>query len=149
MLAQNLWWIMVAVMGLTALVLFLTLARFIRLYLMAFFARAEIGFGQLIGMALRKVDPDVIVVSKIRAVQAGLEVATADMERHYLAGRNVPNVVTLMAAAKEAGAALAWEQAVALDLAGEDLPALAQQLRDKRAVNARAVLPGPGHEDIT
>ncbi len=48
-------------------------------------------------MSLRKVNPNIIVRSKIMAIQAGLTekdgMTTRSLEAHYLAGGNVPNVV--------------------------------------------------------
>ena len=43
-----------------------------------------------------------IVLSKITAVQAGLDLTTRDLESHYLAGGRVPNVVRALIAADRA-----------------------------------------------
>jgi len=75
----------------------------------------------LIGMSLRKVNLRVIVLSKIRAVQAGLALTTNDMESHYLSGGRVPNVITALIAANRANIALTWRTATAIDLAGRDI----------------------------
>jgi uncharacterized protein YqfA (UPF0365 family) len=103
------------------LVLLLIVAQFFALYIQALFARAKVGFGELIGMKLRKVDPRVIVLSKIRAVQAGLEVTTREMESHYLSGGRVPNVITALIAANRANIELTFKTATAIDLAGRDI----------------------------
>ena len=90
------------VIGIIALVFVLIVAKFARLWLQAYFSRADIKLSELIGMWLRKVDARVIVLSKITAIQAGLELTTKDLESHYLAGGRVPNVVRALIAATRA-----------------------------------------------
>jgi len=114
-------WVLIGILVLVAVVFLAIIARFFALYIQALFARARVGLGQLIGMSLRKVDPRVIVLSKIRAVQAGLNVSTNDMESHYLAGGRVPNVITALIAANRANIDLTWKTATAIDLAGRDI----------------------------
>ena len=121
MLAETWVWVVVAIPALIVLVLLLIVAQFFALYIQALFARAKVGFGELIGMKLRKVDPRVIVLSKIRAVQAGLAVTTRDMESHYLSGGRVPNVITALIAANRANIDLTFKTATAIDLAGRDI----------------------------
>jgi len=114
-------WILVGALVLIALVVLAILGRFVKLWVQAYFARAGVTMFDLIGMTLRKVDPRVIVLSKIRAVQAGLELATREMESHYLAGGRVPNVITALIAANRAKIDLTWNTATAIDLAGRDI----------------------------
>ncbi|MCD6378380.1 MAG: flotillin-like protein FloA [Planctomycetes bacterium] len=114
-------WAIVAIIALVAFVFLAIVARFFKLWVQALFAHANITFGELIGMALRKVDPRVIVLSKIRAVQAGLDVSTRDLESHYLAGGRVPNVITALIAANRANIDLSFKTATAIDLAGRDI----------------------------
>jgi len=121
MLAQTWVWLVVAIPELSVLVLLLIVAQFFALYIQALFARAKVGFGELIGMKLRKVDPRVIVLSKIRAVQAGMAVETREMESHYLSGGRVPNVITALIAANRANIDLTFKTATAIDLAGRDI----------------------------
>jgi len=104
-----------------ALVLGVILLKFARLWLQAYFSRADIRLSELIGMWLRKVDPRSIVLSKITAVQAGLELTTKDLESHYLAGGRVPNVVRALIAANRANIELTLQTATAIDLAGRDI----------------------------
>ncbi len=104
-----------------ALVAVLIVAKFARLWLQAYFSRADIKLSELIGMWLRKVDARVIVLSKITAVQAGLELTTKDLESHYLAGGRVPNVVRALIAANRANIDLSFKTATAIDLAGRDI----------------------------
>ncbi len=109
------------VVVIAALVFLLILLKFARLWLQAYFSRADIKLSELIGMWLRKVDPKVIVLSKITAIQAGLELTTKDLESHYLAGGRVPNVVRALIAANRANIDLTLKTATAIDLAGRDI----------------------------
>ncbi len=109
------------VVGIAVLVFVLILLKFARLWLQAYFSRAEIKLSELIGMWLRKVDARVIVLSKITAIQAGLELTTKDLESHYLAGGRVPNVVRALIAANRANIDLTLKTATAIDLAGRDI----------------------------
>jgi len=109
------------VLGAVALVVLLLVLKFARLWLQAFFSRADVKLSELIGMWLRKVDARTIVLSKITAVQAGLSVTTKDLESHYLAGGRVPNVVRALIAANRANIELTLKTATAIDLAGRDI----------------------------
>ncbi len=104
-----------------ALVLGLLVAKFARLWLQAYFSRADVKLTELIGMWLRKVDMRTIVLSKITAVQAGITLTTKDLESHYLAGGRVPNVVRALIAADRANIDLSLKTATAIDLAGRDI----------------------------
>ena len=76
-------------------------------------------------MSLRKVNPRVIVRSKIMAVQAGLahdqKITTHALESHYLAGGDVPKVIEALIAASRSGIKLTLQEATALDLAGKNV----------------------------
>jgi uncharacterized protein YqfA (UPF0365 family) len=63
----------------------------------------------------------VIVINRISAKKAGLELPTNMLEAHYLAGGNVSRVVRAMIAADKAKIDLGWERATAIDLAGRDI----------------------------
>ncbi len=104
-----------------ALVLFLLMMKFFRMWLQARLSRADVKFSELIGMWLRKVDIRTIVISKITAIQAGLELTTRDLESHYLAGGNVPKVIRALIAANRANIDLTMKTATAIDLAGRDI----------------------------
>ncbi|MFO0840430.1 MAG: flotillin-like protein FloA [Phycisphaerae bacterium] len=118
----QLWWVLLAVaavVGLAALVFFV---NFGRLYIMALFARARVGFSELIGMSLRGVNSQIVVASKIQALKAGLvNVTTEDLENHYLARGRIPNVVRALIAAQRANIPLDFRTACAIDLAGRDI----------------------------
>jgi uncharacterized protein YqfA (UPF0365 family) len=108
-----------------AIVAIAVLARYFNLWIQCIFTRADINIWQLMMMSIRKVNPTVIVRSKIMAVQAGLTrvypITTRALEAHYLAGGNVPNVIRALIAAHRAHIDLDWQTAQAIDLAGRDL----------------------------
>ena len=62
-------------------------------------------------MWLRKVDSKSIVLSRITAVQAGLQISIRDLESHFLAGGRVPNVVRALIAANRANIELTFKTA--------------------------------------
>jgi uncharacterized protein YqfA (UPF0365 family) len=67
------------------------------------------------------VPPSVIVNSLITATKAGLTVTTRELETHFLAGGNVPNVIRALISADKANINLTFKQATAIDLAGRDV----------------------------
>ena len=91
------------------------------LWIQALMSGAKVSFFDLIGMTLRKVNARTIVVSRITAKKADIELSTAQLEAHYLAGGRVPNVVRALIAATRANIELSWETATAIDLAGRDI----------------------------
>ena len=109
------------VLGIVVLVVALVALKFARLWLQAYFSRADVRLSDLIGMWLRRVDSRTIVLSKITAVQAGIQLTTKDLESHYLAGGRVPNVVRALIAADRANIELTYKTATAIDLAGRDI----------------------------
>ena len=99
----------------------IVLARYLGLWVQALFSNARVSIFEIIGMRLRKVDVRTIVMSRIRAVKAGLNVSTNNLETHYLAGGRVPNCVTALISAQKAKIDLDWDVAAAIDLAGRDI----------------------------
>jgi len=91
------------------------------LWITAIFANAKVTIGSLIGMRIRKVPPGVIVNSLITANKAGIPITTNELETHYLAGGNVPNVIRALISAEKANINLDFKQATAIDLAGRDV----------------------------
>ncbi len=92
------------------------------LWIAAVAAGVPLRIFELIGMRLRRVNPNVIVRGLISSHKAGIKVSTADLEAHYLAGGNVLNVVSaLIAADKARNITLDFTQAAAIDLAGRDV----------------------------
>ncbi|AGA69437.1 hypothetical protein Desdi_1992 [Desulfitobacterium dichloroeliminans LMG P-21439] len=91
------------------------------LWISALAAGVNVGIFTLIGMRLRRVTPSKIVNPLIKAHKAGIEVTTAQLEAHYLAGGNVDRVVNALIAAERAAIPLQFERAAAIDLAGRDV----------------------------
>jgi uncharacterized membrane protein (DUF485 family) len=119
------------VIALVAAVSLMVLMRFFKLWLQARLAHADVTFMELIGMWLRKTDYRAIVLSKITAVQMGLDLDVKDLESHYLAGGHVPRVVRALIAARRKGIELSWEDATAIDSDGRDVLAEVQSAADE------------------
>jgi uncharacterized protein YqfA (UPF0365 family) len=115
------WIVGLIIIGVVGFIALLLVIKFARLWLQAYFSRADVKLSELIGMWLRKVDARTIVLSKITAIQAGLTLTTRDLESHYLAGGRVPNVVRALIAANRANIDLSLQTATAIDLAGRDI----------------------------
>jgi uncharacterized protein YqfA (UPF0365 family) len=115
----------VAIIGFFLLISFVLLAKYFNLWVQAKFSEAKVTLIELVGMSLRKVNPNIIVRSKIMAIQAGLSekdgITTRSLEAHYLAGGNVPNVVRALIAANRADIPLSYKRAAAIDLAGRNV----------------------------
>ncbi len=120
---QGVWILIVLLVGVVAIVAFALVARYFRLWIQSYTTGAGIGFFNLIGMTLRKVNPSVIVEARVMAVQAGLgdQFIIREMEAHYLAGGRVRNVVAALVASDRADIELGWKRATAIDLAGRDI----------------------------
>ena len=118
---QYIGWAFLVVAIVVVLAFILLAFRFIGLWVQAYTSNAEVSIFELIGMYFRKVDARVIVLSKIRAVKAGLGLSTNDLETHYLAGGRVPNVITALIAADRARINLGYKTSCAIDLAGRDV----------------------------
>jgi uncharacterized protein YqfA (UPF0365 family) len=114
-------WAALALVMLVVLVFMGLFLPLFTLWLQALAAHAGVSIGGLIGMRLRKVNPHVIVISRIQAVRAGLPVTTNELESHYLAGGRPVNVVRALIAANRANINLTWKTATAIDLAGRDI----------------------------
>ncbi|MEM7626967.1 MAG: flotillin-like protein FloA [Planctomycetota bacterium] len=114
-------WVVLIIVVIALLAVFFFLSRFIGLWIQALVSGAKVSLGALVGMWLRKVNPRTIVLSRIQAVKAGIEVATNQLETHYLARGDVPRVVNALIAADRADIDLDWNTACAIDLAGRDI----------------------------
>jgi uncharacterized protein YqfA (UPF0365 family) len=110
---------------LVVLICFIIFLRFFPLWIQSLMAGAGVGIFDMIGMTFRKVNPEIIIRSKIMAVQAGLDdriITTKSLEAHYLSGGNVPAVVKAMIAASKAKIIdLDYKLATAIDLAGRNV----------------------------
>jgi uncharacterized protein YqfA (UPF0365 family) len=113
--------VVLVIVGVVVLILALFLVQFFSLWIQALTSNARVSITDMVGMRFRKVDLRTVVINRIRAVKAGLEIPTAALETHYLAGGRVSNVVTAMISAKGAKIDIPWNIATAIDLAGRDI----------------------------
>ncbi len=114
-------WILTIVAFFIVLVIAIVLWQFVGLWLRAYVSGAKVGFLDLMGMRLRKVNAMAIVNARIQASRAGLNITTPEMESHVLAGGDVQRVIAAMIAANKAAIDLTWKTATAIDLAGRDI----------------------------
>jgi len=113
---------LIFVLGIIAVILLGIVGKFISLWFQAFVSGTPIALFNIIGMALRKIPPRIIVQARIMLFKAGLkDISVSDLETHYLAGGNIVNVSRAMVAADKANIALDWRRATAIDLAGRDI----------------------------
>jgi uncharacterized protein YqfA (UPF0365 family) len=93
----------------------------IRLWIAAWASGAYVGLLTLVGMRFRRVPPGTVVIARISAVKAGLDLSINDLEAHYLAGGNVVRVVNALISADKANIDMPFKRAAAIDLAGRDV----------------------------
>ncbi|MCC6909274.1 MAG: flotillin-like protein FloA [Phycisphaerales bacterium] len=114
-------WVVLGVVVIFSIVVLVIIGQFFNLWFQAFLSGASVSFIDLVGMKFRKVDPRIIVLNRIQAVKAGLNVTTKELETHYLAGGRVPLVIRALIAADRAKIDLGFNTACAIDLAGRDI----------------------------
>ncbi len=107
--------------GIFVLVILFIIGQYFSLWFQALLSGARVRLLDLIMMRFRKVDPRTIVINRIAAKKAGVDLSTDVLESHYLAGGRVTNVVRSMIAAGKAKIDLPWDRATAIDLAGRDI----------------------------
>jgi uncharacterized protein YqfA (UPF0365 family) len=103
------------------LIMVITWAVPVRLWIEAFASGVRVGLGSLVGMRLRKVNPAGIIRPLIAATKAGVSLDVNELEAHYLAGGDVARVGNALISADKANIDLGFEQAAAIDLAGRDV----------------------------
>lgn len=91
------------------------------LWIAALAANVKVSIFNLVGMRLRRVKPQKIVLPLIKAVKGGIDLNVNQLEAHYLAGGNVDQVVDALIAAHRADMGLPFERAAAIDLAGRNV----------------------------
>ncbi|MDH4128445.1 MAG: flotillin-like protein FloA [Spirochaetota bacterium] len=112
------------VIGIIVIIFVLILFTYIipvRLWIAAIASGVRVSIFSLIGMRLRRVPPNQIVLPKIKAKKAGIDVGTDTLEAHFLAGGHVDHVVNALIAAAKANIDLGFQRAAAIDLAGRDV----------------------------
>ena len=121
------WLVGAAVVFVIGVIIAVVLYKYAKIWFRAYMSSANISLLSLIGMSLRRVNANVIVLGKIMAVQAGIGaekqtgISTRRLEAHYLAGGSVPNVIKAIIAAHRADIDLDFDRAAAIDLAGRDV----------------------------
>ncbi len=93
----------------------------LRLWFRAIVSNAHVGMGKLIGMRMRKVDVNKIVLTYITAKKAGLTITLDELETHYMANGDIERVVKALISAHSANMDLSVQTAKAIDLAGRDV----------------------------
>lgn len=120
-------WLAAAIIILFVLVFAILMLGYGRLWFQAYMSNARVSLWNLVGMSLRQVNTRVILQGKIMALQAGVGndphtgITTRRLEAHYLAGGNVPGVISAIIAAHRADIDLDFDRAAAIDLAGRDV----------------------------
>lgn len=124
-----------------AVLLFFTILRysFVNLWVRAIASNVKVGLVDIFMMRFRKVDAKVIVYGLIRAVKAGPELNTKQLEAHYLAGGSVERVVNSLIMARAVRVDLAWDEAAAADLAGRDMCSEMETAVTQRKANFPAI----------
>jgi uncharacterized protein YqfA (UPF0365 family) len=140
--SQVITWILLGVLALVGLFIFFVMLGVLKLYVQALFSDAKVAMLDLVMMRLRKVPPEVIVLNRITAKKAGIDIPTDLMEAHYLARGNVSRVVAAMIAADKAGIELPWNAATGIDLAGRDILDAVQTSVNPKVIDCPSIQSG-------
>jgi uncharacterized protein YqfA (UPF0365 family) len=135
-------WVLLGIAGLVGLFVFFVMLGVLKLYVQALFSDAKVAMLDLVMMRLRKVPPEVIVLNRITAKKAGIDIPTDLMEAHYLARGNVSRVVAAMIAADKAGIELPWNAATGIDLAGRDILDAVQTSVNPKVIDCPSIQSG-------
>ncbi len=128
-------WIGISLVGLIILLWFFP----VTLWFQALISDVKISLIQLVLMRWRKVPPGTIVMAMITGTKAGLQLNPNELEAHYLAKGNVPNVVNALISADKANIALNFKMAAAIDLAGRDVFEAVQMSVNPKVINTPPV----------
>ncbi|MFI3263352.1 MAG: flotillin-like protein FloA [Rikenellaceae bacterium] len=135
-------YISLAVIAILAII-FLSIVTYfipIGLWFSAAVSGVKISLLQLVLMRWRKVPPSIIVSSMIEGTKAGLaELNSSELEAHYLAGGNVPNVVHALVSAQKANIHLDFKMATAIDIAGRNVFEAVQMSVNPKVINTPPV----------
>ena len=110
--------VLLVILVIPCLIMSLVLIKFFKLWLQAKLANAPVPYVEIIGMFLRKTDAKEIVINKIVARQAGLDLSTRQLECHHLAGGRVTSVVRALIVADRNDINMSFEEAASIDLSG-------------------------------
>lgn len=111
----------------------------ITLWFQALISGVRVSLIQLVLMRWRKVPPGKIVMAMITGTKAGLKLSANELEAHYLAKGNVPNVVNALISADKANIDLNFNMAAAIDLAGRDVFQAVQMSVNPKVINTPPV----------
>ena len=111
----------------------------VTLWFQALISGVKISLVQLVLMRWRKVPPGTIVMAMITGTKAGLKLDANELEAHYLAKGNVPNVVNALISADKANIELNFNMAAAIDLAGRDVFQAVQMSVNPKVINTPPV----------
>lgn len=131
----------IIIIPIVAIILLSVLFYFIPvgLWFSAIISGVKISLMQLVLMRWRKVPPSVIVTSMIEGTKAGLHLDANELESHYLAGGNVPNVIHALVSAQKANISLDFKMATAIDIAGRNVFEAVQMSVNPKVINTPPV----------
>ncbi len=115
-----------ALIGIVVVIALIVLAIFLHfvpmgLWISALASGVHVSISSLVGMRVRRIQPQRLVYPLIKANKAGLNLTISQLETHYLAGGNVDRVINALIAAQRANIEMTFEKACAIDLAGRDV----------------------------
>ena len=114
--------IFIILVPLVALTVFIIVVVPVDVWFRCLISGIYVGIIRLIGMRFRGVDVKLVIDSFIYARKAGIDIEVETLERHYMAGGRVKNVVeALIAANSSQEIDLSQKQAMAIDLSGRDV----------------------------
>ena len=111
---------MIVAIALVALIILLWFFP-VTLWFQALLSGVHIPLIQLLLMRWRGVNPRTIVFAMIAGTKAGLKLKANELEAHYLAKGNVPNVINALISADKANIPLDFKTAAGIDLAGRNV----------------------------
>jgi uncharacterized protein YqfA (UPF0365 family) len=130
------------ILALLGLIILVIISQYLQLWLQAFLSGARVSLLDLIMMRLRKVPPSAIVLNRIMAKKAGIDVPTNMLEAHYMAGGRVDRVIRAMIASGKAKIDLGWDRATAIDLAGRDILEAVKTSVDPKVIDCPSQVSG-------
>ena len=108
-----------ALIGIVVVIALIVLAIFLHfvpmgLWISALASGVHVSISSLVGMRVRRIQPQRLVYPLIKANKAGLNLTISQLETHYLAGGNVDRVINALIAAQRANIEMTFEKACAI-----------------------------------
>lgn len=129
--------IAVVIAALVVLVVLATLWQYFRLWLQCTLSNCPIPIMAMVGMKFRRVNPQMVAISYIRASKGSVTVTPAQLEAHYLAGGDVTAAVTAAITDQRTTGEDRFEMWCTIDLAGYDVMDAANRVAAGRLDLAR------------